>query len=328
LNGVISITTETIGELIKYYRPGENDLRWPHIFVLPGWLIAWWEVFGVGYEPMVFVCRQGDRLIGIAPFKRQQQTVSFIGDASVCDYLDFIITPGYEEEFVRVMLNHLATEGVRTLELATLRPESVVFSVFQTAAAAHGWNVNCQEADVSYETVLPETLEGYLARLDAKQRYELERKQRNFEKSGQARFIALKNGDAGESEQELFFSLMTQSRTDKAGFLTEKMKVFFQRIFAAMAADGLLRLGFVELDGRKVAAVLFFEYNNRIYLYNSGYDPAYAGLSVGVISKLWSIRWAIENKIKIYDFLKGPEPYKARMGGQLVSLSGCRVTLV
>jgi CelD/BcsL family acetyltransferase involved in cellulose biosynthesis len=324
----ISIKTETIEELIKYYKPGENDLRWPYVFVLPGWLSAWWEVFGVGYEPLVLVCRQGDRLIGIAPFKRQQETASFIGDASVCDYLDLIITPGYEEEFARVMLHHLAAEGIRILELATLRPESTAFSVFQPAAAALGWKVSCQEADVSYETILPETIEAYLERLNAKQRYELERKQRNLEKSGQTRFAVLKNGEAGESEQELFFSLMTHSRTDKAGFLTEKMKVFFRRIFTAMAAEGLLRLGFVELNGRKVAAVLFFEYNNRIYLYNSGYDPAYAALSVGVISKLWSIRWATENKIKIYDFLKGPEPYKARMGGQMVSLSGCRIVLV
>jgi CelD/BcsL family acetyltransferase involved in cellulose biosynthesis len=324
----ISIKTETIDELIKYYRPGENDLRWPHVFVLPGWLSAWWEVFGVGYEPLVLVCRQGVRLIGIAPFKRLQETASFIGDASVCDYLDFIITPGYEEEFAGVVLNHLAAQGIRALEMATLRPESVAFSVFQPAAAARGWKVSCQEADVSYETTLPDTIEAYLELLNSKQRYELERKQRNFDKSGQVRFTVFKNGEAGESEQELFFSLMAQSRMDKAVFLTEKMKVFFRRIFTAMAADGLLRLGFVELDDRKVAAVLFFEYKNRMYLYNSGYDPAYASLSVGVISKLWSIRWAIENKINIYDFLKGPEPYKARMGGQMVSLAGCRIALV
>ncbi len=34
----------------------------------------------------------------------------------------------------------------------------------------------------------------------------------------------------------------------------------------------MIRLGILELSGTPIAAILFFDYNNVVYLYNSGYD--------------------------------------------------------
>jgi len=52
----------------------------------------------------------------------------FIGDAAVCDYLDFIISPGRESEFFAILLDELKTRGITRLNLEVLRPESTVLT--------------------------------------------------------------------------------------------------------------------------------------------------------------------------------------------------------
>ena len=66
---------------------------------------------------------------------------------------------------------------------------------------------------------------------------------------------------------------------------------------------------------------------NCIYLYNSGYDPDYVGLSAGLLSKALAIKDSIEKVRKKFDFLKGSEEYKYHLGGKEVPLYRCLVTL-
>ena len=65
---------------------------------------------------------------------------------------------------------------------------------------------------------------------------------------------------------------------------------------------------------RPAAAVLCFDAGSCLYLYNSGYDPSLAGLSVGLVSKAQCVVWAIENRKQCLDFLRGNEPYKYDLG--------------
>jgi CelD/BcsL family acetyltransferase involved in cellulose biosynthesis len=121
--------------------------------------------------------------------------------------------------------------------------------------------------------------------------------------------------------------MMEYSRRDKAEFLTAQMRSFFEREAAAMSGYGLLRLASLEVGVARVAAILYFEYNDRIYLYNSGYMPQYAEMNVGLVSKLYCIRQAMEEPKKVFDFLKGTEVYKSRLGGHEIGLSRCVIDL-
>ena len=70
-----------------------------------------------------------------------------------------------------------------------------------------------------------------------------------------------------------------------------------------------------------------FDYNGSIYLYNSGYDPAYTSLSAGLICKILAIKASIEQGKKRFDFLKGSEFYKYHLGGKEVPLYRCQITI-
>lgn len=93
------------------------------------------------------------------------------------------------------------------------------------------------------------------------------------------------------------------------------------------AGEGNLGLAFLTLGGRKVAGILYFDYNNCRYLYNSGYDPSYKSLSIGLLSKVLCIKDAIEKGKKVFDFLKGSEVYKSRLGGERINLLACDLWL-
>ncbi|MCU0476705.1 MAG: GNAT family N-acetyltransferase, partial [Anaerolineae bacterium] len=58
-----------------------------------------------------------------------------------------------------------------------------------------------------------------------------------------------------------------------------------------------------------------FVYGGRVMVYNSGLNPAHAPLSPGIVLLCHLIRWAAENGMTAFDFLRGNEEYKYRMGG-------------
>ena len=322
-----AVSQENLAKLEEYYLPGGNSLRWPAVFVLPGWLGAWWQVFGAGFEPLVLVVREDDEVIGIAPLKFKDGIASFIGDNSVCDYLDFIVAPGREGAFSRELLEYLQGHGVGALVLETLRPESVAGHNIVVEGKRRGYPVTCSPIDVSFEMELPATWEAYLGSLESKQRRDIERKMRQLSAVAEVRFRVLRDSEVGEAELAAFFQMMADSRRDKAQFITDRVRSFFKKVVAAMSSYELLRLAFLEVGMARVAAILYFEYNDRIYLYNSGYMPQYAEMNVGLVSKLYCIRQAIEERKRVFDFLKGSEVYKSRLGSHEVKLSRCVIDL-
>jgi len=72
----------------------------------------------------------------------------------------------------------------------------------------------------------------------------------------------------------------------------------------------------LEIDQVPVSSVLFFENNDELLLYNSGFNPAYKQYSVGLLLKSLLIKYAIKTEKKRVDFLRGGERYKYDLGSQ------------
>ncbi len=160
--------------------------------------------------------------------------------------------------------------------------------------------------------------------LTTKQRHELRRKERRLSETGG---ISFRISDAGQADMDVFIKLFKGSRSDKAAFMTPEKESFFRSMAARLSGQGLLKLKIMELDSLPVAAVICFDYQNNAYLYNSGYDPEYAWLSVGLLSKALCIKETIGLGRKKFDFLSGAEIYKYRLGGQELPLYRCRMSL-
>jgi len=286
---------------------------------------VWWKSFGAGFEMFIRTVFEGDNIIGVAPLMRKGNTACFIGNKDVCDYQDFITVPGKEADFLNALLEDLKKNGIVNMELRHVRPDSVTISHLVPLAEGKNLDIEKKQEDVSFEMDLPAAFEAYLESLNTKQRHEVRRKLRRLTEEGHIAYRFLEKEPELTRALDMFFKMFVESRQDKAAFLTDNMKQFFRAIVSAMAQQGLLRLGILELDKKPVAEILCFEYKNCLYLYNSGYDPQYVGLSAGVLSKVLAIKDSIDKGIQKFDFLKGAEPYKAHIGGKEVPLYYCRI---
>lgn len=291
-----------------------------HVFLTPTWQRVWWEQFGDGWELLLASIRSGEQLVGIAPLMRSNDALSLVGDSDVCDYLDLVAMKGHEEGVclaIRSLLEELAWES---LDLAPLRPDSVVANHLIPLLKENGYAVETTQIDTSPEVCLPMEWEEFLAGLSKKDRHELRRKLRRLERAGEVRHQCARDPDTLSQDLDDFFRLFKASRPDKVEFLTSERETFFREMSSSMMERGYLRLSFLELNGERVSTNLCFEYNNSASLYNSGYDPSYRKLSVGLLLKAHCIRSAIESGKKRFDFLRGAEPYKYDLGGKDVPI--------
>ena len=321
------ITQETFDGLVAIRADPAQTLDWAPLFVLPEWLAVWWWEFGGDAELYLAAVRQGDAVIGVAPLKIRGEEASLVGDTDVCDYLDFVVAPGRAGDFFTVLLDNLASRGLKRLVLEPLRPDSVAFTCLSDIAANRGDKVSCQPAAVSVEMALPATWEEYLGGLAAKQRHEVKRKLKKLYAAGVVTYRYTGGGSDTGALMDDFFRLFALSPSDKVAFMTTRMERFFRGLAAAMDKAGLLRFGVLELDGKTVAMVMAFDYRGSVYLYNSAYDPAYQDVSVGLLSKVLCIQESIKLGRRCFDFLKGNESYKYNIGGQGVDLYSCRLDI-
>lgn len=323
------LRTESLDTLHDYYVNRELSLNWPHVFILPAWLKSWWEAFGAGSQPHLRSIWDGNNLIGIAPLMDAGGTLKLIGSAEVCDYLDFMVRPGQENAFFQALFSSLHQEGYKKLFLEAQRPDAACFS------ALAGGLINSEirarfdfyRENEAYEMHLPETWEGYLGLLSKKQRHEVRRKLRRLERESSSFSYRLVEENRAVQQFTPTFLELLQHNPEKAQFLSSQMEGYFKALIENMTRIGLARFGLLDIDGVTAAAVLYFDYGGRIYLYNSGFLPEYRPLSAGLLSKALLIKKSIEQRRQVYDFLKGREVYKNRLGGRAVPVYGVEVFL-
>ena len=320
------VTSESFDSLTSYWLDSRDSSIWDCIFVLPPWLQVWWHDFGFDAELYLGAFRKGGTIAGVAPLLLRGTEASFIGSADLCDYLDFVIVPGKEVDFFNILLDDLQGKGIRRLNLSPLRPNSSVLTYLVGIAKNRNYDVFRKVEDVSLELDLPPTWQEYLSTLTQKQRHEVNRKLRRLGEVGEVSYRVVEDSNSLLDSMDLFLRLFRESREDKAIFLTSRIESFFRSLVKATARSGLLRFGILELNASPVAVVMYFDYNNSVFLYNNGYASEYSSLSVGLISKVLCLKDSVERGRGKFDFLKGAEEYKYRLGGKEITLYGCEIS--
>jgi CelD/BcsL family acetyltransferase involved in cellulose biosynthesis len=288
----------------------------PTVFDTLTWQKTWWSHFGPGEGLRLYTVANGPGGAAfIAPMTLTGDTVSFLGGTDLVDYHDFLAADGVAEAGIGALLAAVGPDlGCRRVELLSVPEGSNAATCFQPCAAAAGWTVSVEREDVAPRFTVPATWEAYLDGLDKKDRHELRRKMRRIEGAGELRDAELRDpGQIAESFDD-FLTLHRKSTPEKAGFMTAEREKFFRDAAKALAADGVTRLRFLTLDGKPVATSLSFVVKGVRYLYNSGYDPEYRELAVGLMNHAFTIRASIAEGLRVFDFMRGSEPYKYHLG--------------
>ncbi len=286
------------------------------IFITPWWQQLWWRRYGDAEAQLeIFSVRNGDSLLGIAPLMIRGDTLSFLGDTDLFDYHDFLVRKGCEDTFYTALWQQIEAMDWSTMELKSLRESSETLSRFPELAENNSWMTSISDEDVSPYANLHSSWDEYVSGLRKKDRHELRRKLRRLKNGNYATQYALHKPDEIADALPEFFRLMRASRPDKDDFLTPDREQFFRDLAQELASRDQFKLFFLELNDVCVASCICFDYNGSYLLYNSGYDPEYSALSVGLLNKALCIQDAIESGKKSFDFLRGNERYKYNLGG-------------
>lgn len=313
---------ETIGER---WNDVQSSAAASQPFYSLSWSRVWWRHFGSDSRLCLAAIVKDNDTIGIAPLRIDNDSARFIGSPDVCDYLDFVVKSGEETNFFTFLLKKLTEMGIKNLNLTPVREDSTVITSLLKIAQDLNLNTALDKEDVSLDLILPSSWEDYLKLLESKQRHELKRKMRRLSEMGEINFRT--STDANMTEIDTFIRFFRESREEKSAFLTSIMESFLRELTGAMAQNQMLRLNFLDLNAIPVAATICFDYQDIVYLYNSGYDPEYNWLSVGLISKALTIKDSINRNKKRFDFLKGNEEYKYHLGGTRLQLYRCSISL-
>lgn len=322
-----TVTEESLTSLADLWSDPNQRLDWNCLFVLPAWLNAWWRCFGKEMTPFLRSVRNRNAVIGVAPLMIRGQTAFFMGNAAICDYLDFVVAPHQAAMFFSALVKDLRGQGIAHLVLDAVRADSAVIGVFAGVASQLGCRFSAEPQDVAMVVDLPKTWDAYLQRLSGKERHEIRRKFRRLREAAALDLQIAEKPIEVAKAMDTFVRLFKKNRPDKAAFMTADMSAFFRMMVEALAEIDIFKLFAFDIESEPAAAVICFDYRSCRYLYNSAYNDRFAGLSVGLLSKLLSIRDAIRSGLRTYDFLKGGEAYKHRLGGRPLPLYRCRVDL-
>jgi CelD/BcsL family acetyltransferase involved in cellulose biosynthesis len=300
-------------------------------FLTPLWNEVWLKHFGKSLQAKVILFRAAEgTLLAVGAFSnpvegRSQKGLILLGSTDVCDYRDIIITPGKEEEVLSALVRFFAEGPWEYLELNGISELSPTIQFLPPLMQPFGFRVIQEVEEVALYLELPQTWDGFLQRLNSKDRHELRRKMRRLEKETAFEVLRVDDGSYPSSKMEIFFDLHRKSRKDKAEFMTPEMEDYFREISARFQERGWLSLSFLTLSGKEVASFFSFDFSGTEYVYNSGYDPEFARFSPGIVLAGHCIRRAIETGMTGFNFLRGREEYKYHLGGREEKIYRIRV---
>lgn len=292
--------TERLSALEKVWHGLFALARRPTPFITYEWFAALARHI-LKCDPEVLLFMEDDSVTGIVPAAMAEGKMRMVGDARVTDMSGIVCTAGHEETVAEGFARLVDERGLG-LDLFPLEADSSLVAGLRDRLTG----VVVEKKDVCPLLVLPQEWNDYLAGLGAKSRHELRRKMRKLKGT------VLQ--DLRPADIEILFRLMALSDRAKDEFLTSGMRPFFRELAEVFGRSGWLRMRALFAGQRPAGIVLAFALGERVFLYNMGFDPEYQDLSPGIVTIALDIGSAIAEGYRYYDFLRGGEDYKYRLG--------------
>ncbi len=301
------------------------------IFLTYEWLSEWWAAYRPDASLRVVPARDaGGALAGIAPLMTgrvrvgpgiQVRTLQLLGDGSWdSDYLDWICRPGAEPEVVRALLDHI--DGWPDWDVLCLNEvpvESPCLAAIRDECRHRRWRAAEARTPCAY-TPLPRDWDAFLGSLKPRFRSKVRSLVRAVGGDLAAVLEYCPSASELDSWLEVLFDLHTrrwQSQGQDGVFGQPGKREFYRGMGRRFLERGWLRFSRLRMEDRVVAMQFCFEYANRTFLLQEGYDPAFADRDPGNTLRAAVFADNIRRGIDVYDFLGGVSQHKLNWGAKV-----------
>ncbi|NOT57113.1 MAG: GNAT family N-acetyltransferase [Deltaproteobacteria bacterium] len=304
------------------------------VFTSPAWLRG--RLSALTDPWCVLVARQGvgEPLVGLLPlrflppspaeriswatervFTMAGEEVQGLGMAGspLADYTGFVCSAGYEEMVFAAFADHIQS----LLEWRYLEIHDVLDSrldAFLNHFPEPRFQVERHPPTPCPFLKLTDTWDAYLAtRPRPRMRREIRHDLRTLERLPSLRRTSVVD------DSELQISTLLALWQGRWGALPERQLTQYRAIFRSCLESGCLWLDILWDRDTPIAGLLaFLDHKQRSFcFYITGFDERYAALSPGTVIVAHAIREAIRGGYRVFDFLRGDEPYKFALGAEV-----------
>ena len=286
-------------------------------FVTPDWFRSWWPHRPPSTTAVIVTASRPDgSLAGVMPLAldlaHRPRMIRFAG-ASFGDRFMPAASDAEEGAVASATMAGIAAAGLDryTLVLNHVEPARPWWKQLQFASASNRAGIVQQRSEQPYIDLRGLDWDGYLAGRSSSFRKKLRQRER---KLTEGRKVSDRSAtpETLEADLEAFFALHESRWQGGSSLDAPGAKAFLGDFARAAAGRGWLRLRLLEVDGDPVAAFLGWRLGPTYTFYQSGYDPKWHELSVGMALLIRTIQSAIEEGATEFDMLLGTEDYKRR----------------
>jgi CelD/BcsL family acetyltransferase involved in cellulose biosynthesis len=163
---------------------------------------------------------------------------------------------------------------------------------------------------------LPSSFEAYLGeKLSSNTRQKMRRFLRKIESESEYRITAT-TAETRARDLQLFENLWRNTWGSRKGTETDRLARKYRLIVERGMEGDMVYMPILWRGETAIGALASFVdwSRSRLLFFVAGRNDGFHDLPVGLVLHAHNIRWAIENGIRTYDFLRGDEAYKRSLG--------------
>lgn len=322
----MNVTPLTAVDALAPLSPVWNELSRGVPFRSFAWLSQWWRHYGETSGDELYVLAAFDnsrRTIGVAPWYIQRslawgRVLRFLGSGEVCsDYLSLLARPEHAARVVTTFADYLMGDGRNdwdTLDLGPIDVEDTAMAQLISELEERGAIVHRRGGPNCWRLALPATWAEYEAGLSKSHRKQVRRlTSRVLETERAVLHTAVTPCDLDVAWQVLIDLHQRRRRSLRQSgcFASPRFESFHRSVAWKLLEAGMLRLHWLALDGRPIAAEYHIAGTDTVFAYQSGVEPDRLEEEPGRLVTIAVLQRAIADGFRTFDFCRGDEPYKA-----------------
>jgi CelD/BcsL family acetyltransferase involved in cellulose biosynthesis len=310
-------------------------------FALHEWHLSWCEHF-LNHDPHIqeyplfhVLRRKSGECVAIVPLIMSRRrfgplkfaSIALVGsDPGLTEIRSPLVSPGYE--WLTVHAVHEQLSHLRDWDCVQWSGMNAEMAEALEGASAPKW----REVSCDYVLDLAPSWEKFRARLRRNVRESLRHCYNSLKREGKAfEFVVARTPSEIRVALDRFLGLHAMRANMVAGtrhpnfFASRPLQAFLYEICDRLALRDAARVFQLRIGDEIVASRIAFVLRDSLYLYYSGFDPAWSRFSVMTTTFAEALKYAIANGLKTVNLSLGAEQSKLRWSPRLVEFHSALV---